>query len=189
MCSLRGLSAIIVIVALFLPLSMSCGSVHLSEKMMVSDESGPIISAFNIGEGSSFTRDYDDTIFILVIDEDGVDQVWCYNGINGSDDWTNVSMVHSHGDTYSCSISGYLNATITVWSFHFYANDTTGASSTYYYSCEIYYNAPDLPESPWVYLTPIILWSSVIIVAAVAVVWWYKKHTQVETQIITDHTT
>jgi hypothetical protein len=139
------------------------------------DESGPFISGFYLVDGLSFTRDYSDSVYIDVVDEDGVDQVWCYYGINGTNDWTNISMQYSYGDTYSCSISGYLDAFETTWFFHFSANDTNGMKSTYTYSLIIEYIEGDGPLPIWTYLLPIIAVGSIIVVALVGIGWWYKK--------------
>lgn len=139
------------------------------------DDEGPAMSGLSLVDGYSFTREYIDSVLVFVIDEDGIDQVWCYYGVNGSEGFTNVSMSHSHGDSYGCVISGYLDSYETTFLFQFCANDTIGFRSTYNQSYHVYYIEPDTTEPTWQYIAPIIIISSIGIVALVAVGWWYKK--------------
>lgn len=158
--------------------SMAASHNSIYVQYQPTDETGPVITGFYLESGSSFRREYSDSVYLSITDEDGIDQVWCYYGKNGSADFTNVSMHYSSGvDAYTCSISGYLDSAETLWFFQFYANDTHGARTTYNYSCYIYYNQPDpeFPPYPWLAVGILFTAISISIIAIISAGWWYKK--------------
>ena len=150
-------------------------------KNTLADESGPTISNYYLDpdDSSTHSSNYLGKIWVDVVDSDGVDSVWMQYHWEGMASWVNKIMENhspSNNDTYSGSISGTLEPGYNHFFVKFFANDSLGnLAESEIYNDTVYYNAPDLPSSPWIYLIPIIVYSSVVIIALVAIGWWYKK--------------
>ncbi len=149
---------------------------HCHNFFHIADDLGPHYSNFEFPYSQSFDEYFQGSVEIDVIDEDGIDQVWCSYKKNGTSSWRNVSMTLTSNVTYFCYINGYLDSYTNVWLFQIHANDTTGFSTTSdIYSGEIYYDEGDGPIPEWIYLASIIAAGSIIILVLVAIGWWYRK--------------